>query len=225
MGGLSKKDKSRTKTIRKMNIKRLFFSEIIHLPDTKYNKNISLIHQFGEPTLIVDGLVESGFLLTNIWSKGINAHIPKSFSPNTILILGLGGGSNTILVSKRYPKAKITAVEIDAKMVDIAKKYYKINRVKNLKIVISDAIDFIDNLKNTTYDLILVDCFEGKYIPKKLQDPLFIKKVYNHGQYTLVNRIWYNEHHQETVFFLKSLTPFFLCSAVHTKTNIVISLY
>ena len=208
-----------------MNIKKLFFSEIIHLPDTKYNKNISLIHQFGEPTLIVDGLVESGFLLTNIWNKGINAHIPKSFSPKSILILGLGGGSNTILVSKRYPQAKITAVEIDAKMVDIAKKYYKINRVKNLKIVVSDAIDFIDNLKTTIYDLILVDCFEGKYIPKKLQDPLFIKKVYNHSQYTLVNRIWYNEHHQETVFFLKSLTPFFLCSTVHTKTNIVISLY
>ncbi len=207
-----------------MNIKRLFFSEIIHLPDTKYNKNISLVHQFGEPTLIVDGLVESGFLLTHIWKTGIKNLLPKSFLPKTILILGLGGGSNTKLVSKYFPKAQITAVEIDSKMVDIAKKYYKINRVKNLKIVVSDAIDFIDNLKTTTYDLILVDCFEGKYIPKKLQDPLFIKKVYNHSQYTLINRIWYNEHHQETVFFLKSLTPFFLCSTVHTKTNIIVSL-
>lgn len=198
--------------------------KITKFPNTKFNKNIELIKNFGEPTLIIDGLIESGYLLTNIWKLGLKNLLPKKFTPKKILLLGLGGGSNAILCSKFYPEAQITAVEVDSKMVEIANNYYNLKKVKNLSIVVADAEDYIAGLKSENYDLVLVDCFVGKYIPQKLQTIEFIKKLFNHSRFTLINRIWGNEHHLETVFFLRSLSKHFYYQITHTKTNIVVSL-
>lgn len=206
-----------------------FVPKIVKFPDTKYNKNINVFVGIGEPTLVADNLIESGHVLTHIWKTGLNNLLPKSYTPQKILLLGLGGGSNAHLVASRYPKAKITAVEIDSQMVEIAKNYFKVSRHKNLKIVIGDAEKFVSNIPrpknhNPAYDLILMDCFVGKFIPLSLQKISFIKKLYQNSRYVLINRIWYNEHHLESVFFLKELSKHFFFLKTSTKTNVIISL-
>lgn len=201
-------------------------------PDTNHNKNTSLIGNWGEPTLISDGLIESGQILTHIWKTGVDYHLPKHFIPKKILLLGLGGGSNAVYVHNKFPEAEITAVEIDPQMVDIANKHFKLNKkVPNIKIVIADALNYVQNLgtnnqepRTMNFDLTLVDCFEGKWIPKKLENLDFIQKIKDHSRYTLINRIWYNEHHSDTVFFMKSLSTRFIFSKVHTTTNVLLSL-
>ena len=209
-----------------MSLFNLFIPQIIQFPDTKYNKNIKLICGAGEPTLVADDLIESGYLLTHIWKKGLKNLLPKDFLPQKILILGLGGGSNTNLVSHLYPNSSITAIEIDSQMVDIAQKYFRVTKNKNLKIVTADAEKFVNDLPagRQVYDLILVDCFIGKYIPESLQTMAFIRKLSQISRYTLINRIWYNEHHLETVFFLKELSKHFFYLKTQTRTNIVVSL-
>ncbi len=217
-----------------MSLINSFLSKSIKFPDTKYNKNIQIILGLGEPTLVADNLIESGHLLTDIWKTGIKKLLPEHFQPQTILLLGLGGGSNAILVSKLFPKAQITAIEIDSQMAEIAIKYFKVNKIKNLKVVIADAEEYICNLqpkadppmaeKSEICDLILVDCFIGKNIPQPLQKMSFIKELYRRSRFTLINRIWYNEHHLETVFFLRDLSKHFFYLKTHTKTNIIVSL-
>jgi spermidine synthase len=207
-----------------MKLIDMLIPKSLKILNSKFNKNIEIFFGVGEPTLIVDGLVESGFLLTHIWKTGIKNLLPKTFKPKTILILGLGGGSNTKLVSKYFPEAHITAVEIDDQMVEIAQKYYGLDKVKNLKIIIGDAESFACNLRSENYDLILVDCFVGKLIPQALQKMSFINYLYNHGKYVLINRIWYNEHHLETVFFLRELSRHFFFLRAGTKTNVIVSL-
>lgn len=214
-----------------MKLIDILFPKSLKILNSKFNKNIEIFFGFGEPTLIVDGLVESGFLLTHIWKTGIKNLLPKTFKPKTILILGLGGGSNTKLVSRYFPEAQITAVEIDDQMVEIAQKYYGLDKVKNLKIIIADAEEYARNLKlahpaggSEKFDLILVDCFVGKSIPQALQKMSFIKDLYAHGKYVLINRIWYNEHHLETVFFLRELAQHFFFLRTGTKTNVIVSL-
>ncbi len=204
--------------------RKIFFPQTIQIKDNLYNTNITLIDHYPEPTVIVDGLIESGRLLRQIWHKGIRSHIPKKEVIKTILILGVGGGSNVRLVSKLYPQANITGVEIDPQMVEIAKTYFGLSKIKNLNLVTQDAINYVHDLKSKIYDLVLVDCFVGKNIPSSVQDLGFLKKLSQHSKHLLINRIWYNEHHFETVFFLRKMRSYFTCIKVHTPTNIIVKL-
>lgn len=211
--------------------KKIFFPQTIQIKDNLYNTNITLIDHYPEPTVIVDGLIESGRLLRQIWHTGISKLIPKKEIIKTILVLGVGGGSNVRLISKLYPQAKITAIEIDPQMVEIAKTYFGLSKIKNLNLITQDAIKYVNNLDSTSpsagrqvYDLVLVDCFVGKNIPSNVQDLGFLKKLSQHGKFLLINRIWYNEHHFETVFFLRKMSTYFTCIKVHTPTNIIVKL-
>ena len=72
---------------------------------------------------------------------------------DSILVLGMGGGSviETLRQDFNY-NSKITAVEIDQVIIDIAKTEYGISENENLKIYCTDAYDFA--LQNTVrYDI------------------------------------------------------------------------
>lgn len=206
-----------------MSLLYAIFPKTVHYPDTMHNKNISVTKGLGEPTLIVDGLVESGSILTNIWKTGLKKLLPKSFRPQTILLLGLGGGSNANLARQFFPKAHIVAVEIDPLMVEIAKKHYGLEKLKNFKVVIADAVEFVKNQEDH-YDLVLVDCFVGKFIPKKMENLELFKKLHQFSRYTIINRIWFNEHHLDTIFFIRSLSSQFFFVKAHNSTNCLLSL-
>lgn len=202
-----------------------FFPQTIHFPDTKFNKNIYLSQYLHYRTLIVDNLIESGDIMTHIWKKGITYFLPKTFNPKNVLLLGLAGGSNAHLINHYYPEAKITAIEIDPLMVEIGRKYFDLQKVKNLRIVIDDAYDYVIKMKKSDqYDLVLVDCFAGQSIPKKLEKINFIKQLKNHSRFVLINRLWWAKEKSITINFFRSLAPHFFFVKVHTATNVLISL-
>ena len=207
-----------------MSFKNLFFPEIKPFPDTKVNKNIKLLRYFVGDTLIVDGLIESGYIMRHIWNVGIRKLLPGPYKPKTVLLLGLAGGSNAHLVNNLYPEAEITAVEIDPLMIEIGFTYFNLAKVKNLQIVTCDALDFVDGLTNEHYDLVLVDCFVGQEIPKKLESLDFFKKLKDHSGFTLINRLWHGKYLPISQSFVNSLSTKFHFVSVFTGTNLVISL-
>lgn len=208
-----------------MNISNIFFPETKKFPDTKYNKNISILRYINSCTLIVDGLIESGDIMTRVWRMGINKLLPKSFAPKKVLLLGLAGGCNAHLVNRVYPRSHITAIEIDPYMVELGNKYFNLKKVKNMNIIISDAIKFANELKDKDqFDLCLVDCFVGKLIPKKLEDIDFLKKLKQHSRYVLINRLWWQEEKKPTLNFFRSISPHFFFVKAHSTSNVVISL-
>jgi spermidine synthase len=86
---------------------------------------------------------------------------------DSILVLGMGGGSviETLRQDFNY-NSKITAVEIDQVIIDIAKTEYGISENENLKIYCTDAYYFA--LQNTVrYDLIIIDLFIDLNVPDK----------------------------------------------------------
>ncbi len=86
---------------------------------------------------------------------------------NSILVLGMGGGSviETLRCDFNYTK-KITAVEIDPVIIDIAKSEFGVNENENLKIICDDAYDFVKT-NNTLFDLIIVDLYIDLTVPDK----------------------------------------------------------
>ena len=80
---------------------------------------------------------------------------PLSQSPS-ILILGLGGGCLPSFLQFYYPKATITAVDIDEEVIRVAKEYFRLN--PSIQTVNADALTFIKEQEGkSTYDYIFVD--------------------------------------------------------------------
>lgn len=96
---------------------------------------------------------------------------------NSILVLGVAGGSVIeTLVEEIQFKGRITGVEIDADILQIAKDYFKIDRFANLELIADDAFEFILKTKEH-YDLIIIDIFQDTQMPNFLFQDFFIQRI------------------------------------------------
>ncbi len=117
---------------------------------------------------------------------------------NHILLLGVAGGSviKTLVDEIEY-KGKITGVEIDPDMIQIANQYFNLDQIKQLEIVIDDAFEFVLKTKDK-YDLIIIDVFEDIKMPNFLFETFFTDRVFsllkNEG-FVLFNTMILDEAH------------------------------
>jgi spermidine synthase len=94
-----------------------------------------------------------------------------------VLILGVAGGSVIkTLVNEVKFKGKITGVEIDKDIVEIANNYFKLDEVKNLELIIDDAFEYVLKTKEK-YDLIIIDIFQDTTMPNFLFEDFFINRI------------------------------------------------
>lgn len=206
-----------------MSLKSLFTPETIKTYRSDFNGDIKLIRFAGDLRLDVDGLTQSGDVMVGIFSLGINNLLPKNYRPKSVLLLGLGGGSVIKWLRRRYPSARLTAVEIDPVMIAIAKKHFHIAKIKNLKIINADAVDYIQKAK-AKFDLILVDCFQGHTTPAGFDDPAVLKTMKSKCDHLLLNRLYWDDFKIKTDAFVAAIAPFFQVKSVYTASNLVISL-
>ena len=130
---------------------------------------------------------------------------------DSILVLGLGGGSviETLRKEFNYQK-KVTAIEIDPVIIDIANTEFGITENENLKIFCADATDFLET-NTMLFDLIIIDLFIDLTVPREFQNIDFwahiIKSKSSKGD-VVFNASVVNEnsisHFDEVISFLKS---------------------
>jgi spermidine synthase len=112
-----------------------------------------------------------------IFQKVFRETAIKNKPIKNVLLLGLGCGSiPTILFDELHIDCKITAIDHDETMLQIANDHFNIHRFKNLEIVIDDALKYVDNC-SSTFDLIIVDLFYDDQVPKKFLERTFIQNV------------------------------------------------
>jgi predicted membrane-bound spermidine synthase len=115
-----------------------------------------------------------------------------------VLLLGVAGGSviKTLVDEIKY-KGKITGVEIDPEMIQIANQYFNLDKISQLEIVIEDAFEFV--LKTSKkYDLIIIDIFEDINMPNFLFETFFTNKIFslmNQKSFVLFNTMILDEAH------------------------------
>ena len=116
--------------------------------------------------------------LQRILRKGVKSiGFETIINMESILVLGVAGGSviKTLVNEIKY-KGKITGVEIDSEIIEIANTYFKLNEIPNLTIFIDDAFEFV--LKtNETFDLIIIDIFQDATMPNFLFEKFFIDRI------------------------------------------------
>ncbi|OIV40812.1 spermidine synthase [Flavobacterium johnsoniae] len=106
-----------------------------------------------------------------------NIGYDKVVNMEHVLVLGVAGGSviKTLVDEIEY-KGKITGVEIDLDMIQIANQYFNLNEIKQLEIIIDDAFEFVLKTKDR-YDLIIIDIFEDTNMPNFLFEKFFSERV------------------------------------------------
>ena len=98
----------------------------------------------------------------------------------SILVLGLGGGSVVETIRKDFKsKAFIELVDIDETVIAIAKEEFGIEAYGNLKIIQSDAADYLKKT-NQKFDLIIVDIFIISIVPRQFTENDFLNELITH---------------------------------------------
>ncbi len=90
--------------------------------------------------------------------------------PETILVVGLGGGVLPNAFAELLPDARIDVVEIDPVVVAVAERFFDFRATDRMRVFVSDARVFTRRARGreTRYDLVVLDAFGSEYIPEHL---------------------------------------------------------
>ena len=113
-----------------------------------------------------------------IYSKIMVAALLLQPVPRRILMLGLGGCAVSNFLSSLYPRAVIDVVEVDRKVIDIAKNFFYLNETSNYRVHHKDGRRFVqDASSREPYDLIYLDAFKSGSIPFHLKTVQFYQDL------------------------------------------------
>ena len=118
---------------------------------------------------------------------GLHAVFQKAFSDfniknrniKNVLILGFGSGSVASILQNEYgKKVEMVGVEKDEAVIALAKKYFSLDKYKNLTLHCEDAFEFVQNCKEK-HDLVVMDVFIDRDVPENFSAAAFISKSGN----------------------------------------------
>jgi len=143
--------------------------------DSETNGKLEIIYYNGKKMLNTKDANYSYGSLQKILEYALNKIELKDLKQ--VLLLGLGGGSVIYSLREKFGfKEHIHAVEIDDKMISIAKNDFNIASSQNLTISKYDAYKFVQESKKKQ-DLIIIDLFINNKVPSQFYSSIFCKNV------------------------------------------------
>jgi spermidine synthase len=99
--------------------------------------------------------------------------------PQRILIIGLGGGTMSNTLHQLFPDSQIDNVEIDPAVIKVARLYFDLFESDKVRALAQDGRIFVKRalLKKARYDWIILDAFNGDYIPEHLLTQEFLQET------------------------------------------------
>ena len=176
---------------------------VLTVVNSPINGELVVVRDLAWGTYIKTGeITQSGGVMRTVWKQTLKK-VKKNHKKEVknCLILGLGGGDAARLVRKNWPDAKITGVDIDSIIVGLGEIYLDLHELDYEKVIM-DAIDYADGAieDGKKFDLVLLDCYVGRNIPKKFTTKGFVKKVnklVSDDGLAIFNRLYHGENKQE----------------------------
>lgn len=97
----------------------------------------------------------------------------------SVLLLGLGGGGCIAPLHKRFPTCTLTAVDFDRAMIAIAKELGLYHPYPFPKVLLGDARVVVPAIAES-FELILLDLFEGAKLSQAVSDHKFLRILQEH---------------------------------------------
>jgi spermidine synthase len=148
------------------------------------------------------------------YTRMVFAGLLANPSPQKILVVGLGGGSIPTTLHELFPSATIDIVEIDSAVVKVAREFFAFSESDRMHVDVQDARVFVKRamLKESVYDLIILDAFTGEYIPEHLMTLEFLQEVrsiLSPGGVLVANTFSNSDlYHHESVTYRAAFGPF-----------------
>lgn len=188
-----------------------FFPQLVESRESEFSGRLE-VYKFQNKFFIkTDDVHQSGGWAENLYNNAFrkfNFSVGTGHRPvHSVLILGLAGGTLVELLNKIYPDINITGVDIDLVMVDLGRKYFRLDEYINLTIEIADAFEYVNHVKEQ-FDLVIVDLFKRDKVQVKSGDIDFLNDellATNPGGYVMINCLYLPEFKKETDAYLKFL--------------------
>jgi predicted O-methyltransferase YrrM len=150
----------------------------IHIIKSDISKSIEVTWANGELVLDSKNTNYSYGSLQRVLRLGLKTiGFDKIIKMEHVLLLGVAGGSVVkTLVDEIKFSGRITGVEIDPEIIKLANKYFKLDEIQQLEIIIDDAFEFVLKTKEH-YDLIVIDVFQDTKMPDFLFESYFINRI------------------------------------------------
>lgn len=158
------------------------------------------------------------------YSQAMMAALSTQKSNLSVLSVGLGGGTMPSAIHSYFDNANVITVELDPKMLEAAQDYMQFKPSDKNQVAIQDARYFIrkQGLKNAQYDVVLLDAFNGEYIPEHLTTKEFlqeVKMVLKPGGMLLSNTFSYQDfYHSESATYQSVFPDFCAFRSAGTRT-------
>jgi len=124
-----------------------------------------------------------------------------------VLILGFGTGSVAELINQYQPLCSIKGVEIDDKIIELGKKYFRLSEFRNVELSCCSAEKYLYSV-DEKFDLIIIDVFNDMFVPGELETEKFIFKVresLNKNGTVIFNKVVYSKSMEEQIPVLQNL--------------------
>jgi spermidine synthase len=82
----------------------------------------------------------------------------------SILDIGFGTGRTAAYVHAFVPEARVTSVELDPDVIDLARRHFGVRDDARFRVVARDGRMFLAET-NERYDLVMIDAYRGPFVP------------------------------------------------------------
>ena len=134
--------------------------------------NYQVLDQDGSKTILVDGVPQSTYPSP---SGGYWKNMVPTRKVDSVLVLGVGGGTIPRMILKKNPKAKIVGVDNDPSIIKVGIDHLALGEI-NMDLILKDIFEYVYEIKDK-FDLIVVDLYSGGSFPYKCLSPKFINHL------------------------------------------------
>ncbi|MFT4059124.1 MAG: hypothetical protein QM652_06205 [Legionella sp.] len=92
--------------------------------------------------------------------------------PDRACLLGLGGAGIPLMLANKKTAPPLIAIDKSEEVIDIAKRFFYIERLHNVTIKHEDAMDYVQNYQET-FSHVMVDLYNANYFPPECNNELF----------------------------------------------------
>jgi spermidine synthase len=157
---------------------------------------------------------------------GFLLFLEKPQNIQSVLMVGLGGGSVGKFIYYRMPWTKIRVIEINERVLTVARRYFAVpENDERVEVIISDGAEFVSRPKVCT-DLLVVDGYDGESLVEALATPQFYRDCHdrlNKGGMLVVNLWGGDRQFNDTVKRIEAAFPDgTLCLPAERPGNIIV---